>query len=803
MAKIRAVNHRTAGAKTAMVPPRNDAAAHHKAGIAANGTRNSLFELGAAYYPDYLSTQPQLTRRVDTGKIEALTTEDRLAEDFKRMNRQGIHTIRMGEFSWSSVETRRNEFHPERFLSALDLALKYNLRVIFCTPTATPPKWLIDEHPDILPVTRTGDRIPFGSRRHYDFHHPVYLAESARISHYYAETFGRHPAVVGWQTDNEFGCHNSVFVFTEHAARAFQHWLAQKFSGRIGDLNEAWFTPFWSQGYTSFEQIELPFSSWTDQNPHLELDFRRFSNAAVSAFQSAQVDILREQSPGRFITHNFMTLFSDLCPWQLSVDLDVAGFDHYQMESAPHPITSHWQFALMRALRKRKFYVLEQQPVQVNWQGVNSRFSFSWLYCWGLQSAFLGARGMFYFSWQRMMGGCEQYHDGIVPHDVRVPKSQQEKVIDAKNIFFNDLAKHFDIAEIPETTKDVLCIYNSESFWSHEITSQSTHYSTRKQVDFLAQMCASCGLSLTFAATLEAARSRLHEVQLLVLPGYAFEFSSVDREILRRFLDLGGKVLSLPRTAMKQKNNQMSALPLNLFNENDFYFEDYGALLPDETEVFSLTGKLGKTAGLAATKRHLFRGHLWAEKIVVQGKNWQTKAVFEGGLYHGFPAVLHNEKFHEGGSYTHLAVCPQADVSFFKWLVQTLKLETLTDPQPLSSLQVYRAAQGTRTFLYALNFDQTAHTLRLHKDWTVLSQLTTSLTSQLTAQISAREFKKSAPLEVLRVPAGGAVVLELTPRKSRKTKKRVADRKPAANKTSKTRKVKKVSKTRKAKKVNK
>ncbi len=97
----------------------------------------------------------------------------------------------------------------------------------------------------------------------------------------------------------------------------------------------------------------------------------------------------------------------------------------------------------MRSLKEKPFMVLEQQPLQVNWHDVNERLDYSWLFLWTLQSAFLGARGMHYFSWQRFPGGAEQYHDAIISHDVRIPETWQERTLRAINAAFSECAKRF------------------------------------------------------------------------------------------------------------------------------------------------------------------------------------------------------------------------------------------------------------------------------------------------------------------------------------------------------------------------
>lgn len=277
--------------------------------------RSRLFCTGAAYYPDYIPGQS----RVWAGALETVNRSRRMEIDFERMRRAGLAWIRMAEFSWSTVEPSRGDFRPEIFLEALDLAAQYDLDVIFCTPTACPPPWLTAELPEILPADRTGRVIPAGSRRHYDPTNAAYRAESERITTYFARTFGSHKAVRMWQTDNEFGCHGSTYMFTDSARAFFHNWLRGRYAD-ISELNEAWQTPFWSQGYSAFSQVPLPLLSYADVNPGLELDFRRAMNDAWRQFQARQVEIIREHSPGRSITHNFMTLFFELDPWLLSQD---------------------------------------------------------------------------------------------------------------------------------------------------------------------------------------------------------------------------------------------------------------------------------------------------------------------------------------------------------------------------------------------------------------------------------------------------------------------------------------------------
>ena len=76
------------------------------------------------------------------------------------------------------------------------------------TPTATPPRWMIDRHPDML-----ADKE--GAPANLD--HAVitvlvmgYKSECAIIVEQLAKRYGAHPDVAAWQTDNEYGCHDTT-----------------------------------------------------------------------------------------------------------------------------------------------------------------------------------------------------------------------------------------------------------------------------------------------------------------------------------------------------------------------------------------------------------------------------------------------------------------------------------------------------------------------------------------------------------------------------------------------------------------
>ena len=365
--------------------------------------------LGVCYYPEHWP-------------------ESFWAEDARRMRELGIGAVRIGEFAWSRIEPRRGEFRWDWLDRAIDVLGGAGLKIVLGTPTATPPKWLMDEHPDIAPIDENGRPRGFGSRRHYTFSSPTYLRESARIVEAIAKRYGRHPALAGWQTDNEYGCHDTVLSWGRHDAAAFRDWLRRRYQS-VDELNAAWGSVFWSMEVAGFEAVALPNLTVTEANPAALLDFRRFASDQVRAYDRMQVDILRRHSPGRWITHNFMGFYTGFDHFALGEDLDFAAWDSYplgfvegppfseaerrQWQETSHPDVAAFHHDLYRRVGGGRFWVMEQQPGPVNWAPFNPIPAPGMVKLWAIEAHAHGAEVVSYFRWRQAPFAQEQMHAGL------------------------------------------------------------------------------------------------------------------------------------------------------------------------------------------------------------------------------------------------------------------------------------------------------------------------------------------------------------------------------------------------------
>ena len=354
--------------------------------------------------------------------------EDLWADDARRMAELGITWVRIAEFAWSRIEPEPGRFDWAWLDRAVETLAAAGLKIIMCTPTATPPKWLVDKHPDMLAVDAEGRPRGFGSRRHYCFSSQAYRAECARITEAVAGRYGRHPAVGAWQTDNEFGCHDTTISYSPNAARAFRSWLGQRYQS-VDALNRAWGAVFWSQEYLDFDEVQPPNLTVTEANPSHRLDYNRFASDEVASFNRLQVDMIRRLSPGRDVTHNFMGFYTEFDHFAVGRDLDLATWDSYPLGFLEqfwfpydeklrylrqgHPDISAFHHDLYRGVGRGRWGVMEQQPGPVNWARYNPAPLPGAVRSWTWEAFAHGAELVSYFRWRQAPFAQEQMHAGL------------------------------------------------------------------------------------------------------------------------------------------------------------------------------------------------------------------------------------------------------------------------------------------------------------------------------------------------------------------------------------------------------
>ena len=341
--------------------------------------------------------------------------------DAKLMQEMGIQVVRMAEFSWHKLEPEEGRYDFTWLDDVISLLADYGIKTILGTPSAAPPAWMIQKHPDILPIDREGRVRGFGGRHHDCQSNPAYRSYIRKMVTNLAKQYGENENVIGWQVDNELGNSHQDLCTCDHCKNRFQIWLREKYH-TTDQLNAAWGTAFWSQEYNNFSEIHTPRITVTGENPSAMLDWKRFCSDLIVDFAKEQADIIRKYAKDQFVTHNYMGFADKVDYYKLSEILDFVAHDQYPqgfyLEETPHE-KNHVLAATLDVVRSYKnmpFWIMEQQSGITGWEVMGRAPAPGQLSLWALQSVAHGADAVVFFRWRTCAMGTEQYWHGILPH---------------------------------------------------------------------------------------------------------------------------------------------------------------------------------------------------------------------------------------------------------------------------------------------------------------------------------------------------------------------------------------------------
>ena len=425
-------------------------------------------KLGTCYYPEHWS-------------------RDIWKSDVIRMVELGLSWVRIGEFSWSKIEPKEGELDWEWLDCIVELLRSHKLDIIMGTPTATPPKWVLDKYPDMLAIDELGNVRGFGSRRHYCFSHLGYRKEAERITREMVSRYGLK--VQAWQVDNEYGCHDTTLSYSQAALEGFRDWLSQKYQSPSA-LNKAWGNIFWSMEINEFSDIELPNLTVTEPNPAHVMDFRRYTSDQVVKFNNSQVTVLRKFSKAPLI-HNYMGRITAFDHYEVGDDLDIASWDSYPLgllemvsdadekfkakyAHQGDPDFQSFHHDLYRTVGSGRWWVMEQQPGPVNWAAYNPAPLAGMVRLWSWEAIAHGAEVVCYFRWRQAPFAQEQMHAGLLRVD-NVPAPAWNE-ISKLNSEINSLGI------IEQKDAHIALIFDYQSQWAWEIQPQAADFDYFREV---------------------------------------------------------------------------------------------------------------------------------------------------------------------------------------------------------------------------------------------------------------------------------------------------------------------------------
>lgn len=296
--------------------------------------------IGAAHYPE-------------------LWDESEVDRDILRCKDLGINALRVGEFAWSKMEPREGVFNFVWLENIVDKLYENGIYTVMCTPTCTPPRWMLNKYSQTRRVDSRSKRVEVSSRCHTCKTSPVMREKNRLIVEEMAKTFAGKAGIIGWQIDNEIfpyddGC------YCDDCKRAFREYLKDRYVS-IETLNKSWGMYRWSLDYSTFDEIEPPYpDEW--RHPSLRKAWWNFQCRQINEYIDEQAEILHR--------YGYKNVGTDMMPFD-SLDyirtnekLDTVMFNHY--DSADELIDTSFTYDFARCVKDKPFWITE---TQTGWNG--------------------------------------------------------------------------------------------------------------------------------------------------------------------------------------------------------------------------------------------------------------------------------------------------------------------------------------------------------------------------------------------------------------------------------------------------
>jgi beta-galactosidase len=593
--------------------------------------KEKLIETGVYYYPEAWDSSQW----------------DR---DFQNMAKMGFEFTHFAEFAWAMLEPAEGQYDFKWLDKSVELAAKYGLKVIMCTPTATPPVWLTKEYPEVLVVKENGQRAMHGTRAHYSWSSKKYRELTEKIVTEMAKRYGNDKRIWGWQIDNE-PSHYGTIDYGPEVLINFRKWLQIKYEN-IQALNIVWGTAFWSGIYSDFDQIEIPNQSLLISgiaSPHSLLDFKRFSADECASFVSFQYKTLKKNiQKSQFVTTNFMSSHEAVDPWR-NTDLDFVSYTMYPVAGYTKGLGNQgfrlgnpWQISFANDMFrpiKGKTGVMELQPGQVNWGSYNPQPYPGVVRAW-LWNSFAGDLSFICsYRYRQPLFGGEQYHygmvgtDGVTPSSGGLEYSQFMSEIKVLRKYYNSSAN----SPSEYAARKTAILYNRDNQWNTDGQKQTYQWS----YDSHLLKYYNALISQTIPVDFISEERDFSKYKVLLLPAYQLVDDSLILK-LTKYVNEGGNLILTVRTGQKDRNgklfeNKWAAKIWPLIGAKIKLYD----VLPDDLFAEVLMNDLK------------YRWNNWAD-ILENDSNTEVWAIYNDQFYKGAAAVT-NRKLGKG-SVTYIGV---------------------------------------------------------------------------------------------------------------------------------------------------
>ena len=591
--------------------------------------------------------------------------ETQWESDLSLMEKAGVRMVRVGEFAWSRMEPSEGHCDLDWLERAVAAAGKHGIYTVVGTPPAAPPAWLTQKYPETLRIDKEGHRVEHGNREQFNWANPKYRELARKIAEQMAKRFGRNSLVLGWQLDNEY----EEVSFDPETRSQFQQWLKARY-GTLDNLNARWTTAYWSQTYSSWDQIPIETGYG---NPGLLLSWQRFVSDTWRSYQKNQLDVIRANAdPKQFITTNMMGWFEGYDHYTVAQDLDLAAWDDYVGQGHLDPAHNGATHDLTRGFKQKNFWVMETQPGSVNWAPINNSLDKGEVRAMAWHDVGHGADAVSYWQWRSALNGQEEYHGTLVGADgTPVPLYSEVQQIG------QEFARAGSALAGTSPRSDVAILHSYDSRWAIQWQRHNKDYDVVDELISYYKPLRAISQSIDVLPP----TARLERYKLVVAPGLNV-FSDAIAKNLMEYVRQGGHLVLGQRSGMKDEDNglQPARQPGPLVELLGGRVEQYYAL----TDPVPVEGKFGSLQDKS------MQGKLWAELLSAKADDVEVLARYgkSNGWLDGQPAAITRKVGKGRITYIGAWLDDAGMASAAKWMSEVSGVKPALGPVP-DGIEVY------------------------------------------------------------------------------------------------------------------
>lgn len=616
-----------------------------------------------------------------------------LENDIKYMKEAGVNCVSLGIFSWARLEPKEGMYDFQWLQEIMDRLYSNGIYTILATPSGALPHWMTDQYDEVMKMYGSGVRRKHGQRHNFCPSSPVLREKMHAVNEALAKQFGHHEGLLAWHISNEYGGDlKEVGCHCPYCEANFRNWLRERYQ-TLDELNHAWWTSFWGNIYTDWEQIITPSDNSELTMHGMKLDYKRFVSDQMLDFAKAEIAAVKKYSD-RPCLSNFMETFKELDYFKWAGEFDIVSYDNYPRwhvnEMNEAALQAAFAHTLIRSLKKQPFLMMESTPSVVNWFPRNSLKRPGMHALSSLQAVAYGADSVQYFQWRKGRGGFEKYHGAVIDHkngnNTRVFRDVAE---------LGDRLKRISEKVLGTCNKPkVAFVFDWENFWAVEDAAAivSPFKYLERISDYFKGLC-EAGVDVDIVNMDDT----LEGYALVIAPAnYMYRGNYIDT--VKRYVADGGTYVTTYWSGE--------------VNDSDLCFLDEHPL----RELLGIRTEEIDVRPLDTVNHVLYQDKAYEIKdlcAICHAETAEVLGVYEADFYQGYPALT-KHKYGKGQAYF---IAAEAEYEFIKALYHEILQENglnceLTDAIAKNVFITRRVSKdGTRSLWFVMNFNTTGEVI--------------------------------------------------------------------------------------------